>query len=72
MSAIVPPKFEMVTEAKYPEKSRSNRKVTRSSTKVVARSSKRKIPYEKTYTGRRPKYSERGAKLIGPNARPRI
>ena len=39
---------------------------------MVASNNIRKVPYAKMYTGRRPKYSERGASDIGPKASPRI
>lgn len=62
----------MVVEEKYPENSLKTKKGARLLTYVVASSSSRKVPYEKMYTGRRPCISERGARVMGPNAKPRM
>lgn len=55
-SAMVPPKFAMVTDEKRPDKNRRTRKPPRFCTRAVPSKKRRKHPYGMMYSGVRPKY----------------
>ena len=61
----------MVTEAEYTDKILRTKKPPRFCTRAVPTKNRIKDPYETKYIGLLPKYSDSGAKVIGPNASPR-